>query len=196
MHIFAPMKAVWEQEIEECLDCLRRGGVLLYPTDTIWGLGCDPRNAEAVTNLFELKGRPADKSLILLAGNVDQVKAIVGDIPNAILPELATDRPTTIVYPSCITLAPGVAGADGSVAIRIAKDPFCQALAAAYGFPIVSTSANISGQAFAGSFADIDRSIIAGADKVVSWRQTEKIVAQPSRILKVLDDGKVQLIRP
>lgn len=193
---FAPMKADWELEIEACLQCLDSGGVLLYPTDTIWGLGCDPRNGEAVKRLFELKGRPADKSLILLASSLEQVRGIAGEVPELILEESLSARPTTVVYPSSTALAPGVAAADGSVAIRIAQDPFCKALTAAFGMPITSTSANLSGQAFAGSFADVAEPIVAGADYVVRWRQAEKISAQPSRILKLSPDGKVQVLRP
>jgi L-threonylcarbamoyladenylate synthase len=192
------MNPQWTAEIPAALQCLQAGGILLYPTDTIWGLGCDPRDAAAVEKLFTLKGRPKEKSLILLASSVQQVQSIVTEIPPAAIDLLQSrsDRPLTIIYPQARGLAPDVASQDGSIAIRITQDPFCQALITAFGHPVTSTSANLSGQSFNGSFSDIPASIIDGAHCVIRHRQGETIHALPSRIIKILPGNQIQVIRP
>jgi L-threonylcarbamoyladenylate synthase len=196
--IIAAMNTAWESDLASCLACLRAGGVILYPTDTIWGLGCAPSSAAAVSKIYDMKGRGAEKSLILLASSLDQVSRLVGDIPDAARQQMkeAGDRPITIIYPRVLGAASAVAAADGSLAIRVTVDPFCKALIDAFGHPVTSTSANLSGQPFTGSFADIHRSLVQSADYVVRWRQAEEIHAAPSRIVKLLEDGNVQEIRP
>jgi L-threonylcarbamoyladenylate synthase len=192
------MNTAWESDLSSCLACLHAGGVMLYPTDTIWGLGCDPYSALAVARIYALKGRGAEKSLILLASSLDQVTRLVGDIPDAARQQMnmAGDRPVTIIYPRVLGAASAVAAEDGSLAIRVTSDPFCKVLIEAFGHPITSTSANLSGQPFSGSYADIHWSLVQGADYVVGWRQSETIHAAPSRIVKLLEDGNVQEIRP
>jgi L-threonylcarbamoyladenylate synthase len=192
------MNPPWAHEIPSAVACLKSGGTLLYPTDTIWGLGCDPRNTAAVEKLFILKGRPKEKSLILLASSVAQVQSIVGNIPAAAIHLLHTpsDRPLTIVYPESKKIGEGIAAPDGSIAIRITQDPFCQALITAFDHPITSTSANLSGHPFNGTFQDIPSQIRTGADHIIHHRQDENTQSPPSKIIKLLPDGTLQVIRP
>jgi L-threonylcarbamoyladenylate synthase len=195
---FGAMDAILQEELDRSLQCLRAGGVLLYPTDTIWGLGCDPWDLQAVNRIYEIKLRPADKSLILLASTSAQVAAIVGEISLAAWAEMeaAGDRPLTIVYPAAADTYRELMSADGSIAIRITRDPFCKALIDRFGRPITSTSANVSGSAFGGNFWEIPTRIVEGVDHVVAWRREESMASAPSRIVKLLADGKVQEIRP
>lgn len=173
------------EDLSKCLETLWGGGVILYPTDTIWGLGCDPRNADAVRRLFELKQRPPEKSLLLLAADKVQVEAVVREMPPGVEEAIeASEKPLTIIYPAKVGLAPGVCAQDGSVGIRIPADPFCLALTEAFGFPITSTSANLSDQAFNGSFRNVHPSIVEGADHAVGWRRGDKMSSVPSRIVK------------
>ena len=183
-------------DVSACLQALRAGGVILYPTDTIWGLGCDPRNADAVRRLFSLKQRPPEKSVLLLAAGMEQVEMVAGEIPAGTEAQISgSDRPLTIIYPNADGLAHGVCAEDGSVGIRIPDDPFCKALTEAYGFPITSTSANLSNQPFDGSFSDVPSAIVEGADHVVVWRRAAKVDRRPSRIVKWMGAGEWLVIR-
>lgn len=184
-------------DVEACVKTLQTGGVILYPTDTIWGLGCDPRNAAAVARIFELKRRPPSKSILLLAADEKQVEDLVGELPEGMEEQIsAAGKPLTIVYPHAAGLAEGVCAADGSVGIRIPEDDFCHALTEAFGGALTSTSANISEQAFDGSFQDVPESIREGVDYVVNWKQEVKEFGEPSRIVKWMGEGEWKLIRP
>jgi L-threonylcarbamoyladenylate synthase len=187
----------WETEIAQVVLTLRSGGVVLYPTDTIWGLGCDPENSAAVRKLFELKGRPAQKSLILLADNWNRLAPYIKVLPIDQLEKLrkTSPRPLTVILPDAEGLAIGVTAEDQSVGVRVTDDPFCKALIEKFGKPITSTSANLSGMAFGGSFVDVDPSIVAGADYVVHWRQGEMVGGLASRVVRLLPEGKVEVIR-
>lgn len=135
-----------KEQIEEAVKVLRAGGILLYPTDTIWGIGCDATDEKAVERVFEIKQRADSKSLIILASDMDMVARYVREIPEmAVTVESLSDKPLTIIYPEGINLAPNVTAEDGSIAIRIPKNDFCVELVRRFGKPIVSTSANVSG---------------------------------------------------
>ena len=135
-----------KEQIEEAVKVLRAGGILLYPTDTIWGIGCDATDEKAVERVFEIKQRADSKSLIILASDMDMVACYVREIPEmAVTVESLSEKPLTIIYPEGINLAPNVTAEDGSIAIRIPKNDFCVELVRRFGKPIVSTSANVSG---------------------------------------------------
>ena len=189
------MKAEWENDIDECLSVLSNGGTILYPTDTIWGIGCDATNEEAVSKIISLKQRPDSKSfVVLVTGERDILKHVAA-------PDLAlfnyldtVAKPTTVIYPDAIGLAENVPAKDGSVAIRICNDTFCRQLIKRLRKPIVSTSANFSGDPSPLSFSDIDLKIIKGVDYAVQYRRDDTIPSQPSSIIK-WQNGQVIVIR-
>jgi L-threonylcarbamoyladenylate synthase len=161
-----------ENDLRKSLAVLRRGGIILYPTDTIWGLGCDATNQEAVDRLSEIKKRKDNKGLLVLIDDPERLSDYVAEIPE-IAWELVTmsDQPLTIVYPGGINLPVNVLHSDGSVGIRITGDNFCRELIRRFGKPVVSTSANISGEPFPSTFADITEEIKSRADYIVKWRK-------------------------
>ncbi|PZW40539.1 MULTISPECIES: L-threonylcarbamoyladenylate synthase [Mesonia] len=182
-------------EIHECLTVLKRGGLILYPTDTVWGIGCDATNAEAVEKVFALKKRAESKSLICLVSDYKMLNQYVEEIP-----EVAYDilkfaaKPTTIIFDDPIRVAENLIAEDNSLAIRVCKDMFCNKLIRKFKRPIVSTSANISGQPTPKSFDQISPEILKGVDYVVNLQPANKS-AKPSTIIKLTLDGKVQIIR-
>ena len=191
--------------IDSALQVLRSGGVILYPTDTIWGLGCDATNPKAVERIFQIKKRPEAKSLVLLASDLNMVAKYVKAIPNIAIDLVeVNDRPMTIIYPDAITsdvadrhyIARNAVAEDGSVGIRIPLSEFCVELARKLGRPIVSTSANISGEPSPQVFADIPQEIRDAADYVVPQRLEKDSTGFASQIIKVEMDGCVQIIRP
>ncbi|PID70905.1 MAG: threonylcarbamoyl-AMP synthase [Flavobacteriales bacterium] len=169
--------------------------VILYPTDTVWGLGCDATSEEAVSKIYKIKKRSESKSLVILVDGLAKLKKIVKHIPEKAL-EILNDskRPTTIIYNNPQKLAKNVIAKDNTVAIRIVQDEFCQQLIAQFGKPIVSTSANVSGNPTPQSFKEIDNSILDAVDYVVNLHQ-DKICSTPSRIIKINDTGNVDVIR-
>ncbi len=184
-----------QTEIAHALATLKAGNLLLYPTDTVWGIGCDASNAAAVEKVYRLKNRPGNKALICLVSDFDMLKHHVQNIPDAVVKIIHTStRPTTIVYEHPVGIAKNLIGVDHSLAIRICHNPFCQKLIREFGAPIVSTSANISGRPNPKNFAQISPEIIKGVDYVVNL-QREKEDAAPSRILKVETDGTITIIR-
>jgi L-threonylcarbamoyladenylate synthase len=186
-----------EKEINKCIEVMKRGGTILYPTDTIWGIGCDATNEEAVEKIYMLKKRVSVKSLIILLADV-------GDIPGYIetIPEIAFDlmknvtKPLTIIYPNSRNLPKNVVAADNSIAIRIVKEEFCIRLIRAFGKPIVSSSANISGERPPLVFKMISKEIINGVDYVVKLYQDRLQEIKPSRIIKLDENGEFNIIRP
>ncbi|MCL7988766.1 L-threonylcarbamoyladenylate synthase [Sphingobacterium sp. lm-10] len=183
-------------DVSKALETLHAGGIILYPTDTIWGIGCDATNAEAVEKVFALKGRDQAKSMILLLHNDNQLASYVNDIPDVAYQLIeVTDRPLTIIYSLAKNLPTNVLAADGSVGIRIADHPFCQQLLQRFRKPIVSTSANLSGQPSPRSFLDIDPEISAGADYVARFGQEDTEEREPSVIIKLDPSGKFEFIR-
>lgn len=186
----------YSNDLKSALDTLREGGVVLFPTDTIWGLGCDATNPEAVSRIFRIKNREDSKSLIILVNGYGMLERFVTSIPDVAVNILeVADKPLTIIYPQGKHLAPGICAEDGSVGIRLCMDPFCNELITRFRKPLVSTSANISGTAFPSSFREIDEKIIRSADFVVRYRQNENKKNPPSSIIKVNNDGTIEIIR-
>ena len=183
-------------DIKECIKVLQNGGLILYPTDTIWGIGCDATNAKAVEQIYLLKQRANAKSMVVL---VDDEKKIAAYIPK---PDLkifdyikGIHKPTTVIYEGAVGLAANVISTDGTAAIRIANDEFCQQLIREFNKPIVSTSANISGYPPPQFFADIDIQIKNGVDYIVHHRQDDTTPSNPSAIIKWNTDGTIAIIR-
>ncbi|WP_293306186.1 L-threonylcarbamoyladenylate synthase [Pedobacter sp. UBA5917] len=183
-------------EINKAFEVLKSGGVILYPTDTIWGLGCDATNPEAVDKVLKIKNRPAEKSLIVLLDVDSKLQGYVTEIPDVAydLIEYA-ENPLTIVFPGAKNLAPNVINADGSVGIRIAKHDFCTPLIQRFRKPVVSTSANLSGQPSPKFFDDIDPAIIDAVDYVVDFEQENRTNRKPSTIMKLSPGGQFEFIR-
>lgn len=187
---------IFQEDVEACLQVLRRGGIILYPTDTIWGIGCDATSAAAVQRIYELKQRPANKSMIILLADEKDILQYVADPHPAIFEYLKTvDRPTTVIYAHALHLPDNLVNADGSIAIRIVREPFCRHLLKRFQKPLVSTSANLSGGPSPATFNDVPDAIKQGVDYVVRYRQDDTTPAQPSRIVKFTADGQLVVIR-
>ena len=189
-------RAQQETDIVQCLKVLSNGGLILYPTDTVWGIGCDATNAEAVKRIYQLKQRDDSKALIVLLDSAEHLDHYVVDVPE-IARELidVAVKPLTIIYEGAYNLAPNVLGSEDSVGIRIPNDEFCHRLCERFGKPIVSTSANVSGKATAKTFADIDTSIVQGVDYAVEYRREDTTARQPSNIILLSRDGTFKIIR-
>lgn len=177
------------------IDALKTGKTILYPTDTIWGIGCDATNEAACQRILEIKQRPENKSFILLVDSFQMIEKYIPEFP-AVCYDLVdlSDKPLTIIYPNAQGLAPSVLAQDGSVGIRLTKDPICLSLIRSIKKPIVSTSANISGQPFPTNFEGIDSSIKTKVDAIVDLRTNEQLTS-PSQIIKIGLDSSIQVIR-
>jgi L-threonylcarbamoyladenylate synthase len=184
-----------KEELKRSADILRKGGVILYPTDTVWGLGCDATNEQAVQKIFAIKKRNESKSMIVLVAESHQVEFY------ASVPEVTRDlvefseKPLTIIYPKAKGVAKSLMAEDGSIAIRVVKDEFCQQLITLLRKPLVSTSANISGEPAPANFSEISEAIKSNVDYVVNLRQDEMKKAIPSQIIKIGLDGVIEIIR-
>lgn len=180
----------------EAIQTLKSGGVLLYPSDTIWGLGCDVRNDQAIDKILELKNRPASKGLIVLISKMEQLSEYVEQVPDLAwdLVEFAED-PLTIIYPKGKNVSPSLLGPDGSIAIRLVKDEFCKGLIYRYQRAIVSTSANLSGEPSPLNFAGIAPSIVDGVDYVLKNSAGEGAAKKASKIVQLGLHGDYKLIR-
>lgn len=186
----------FDSDIKASLKVLQAGGLILYPTDTVWGIGCDATNQRAVSKIYELKRREDGKSMIvLLAGENEIPKYVTQPDPRIFDYIKGIHKPTTVIYEGGIGLARNVIQEDGTIAIRITNDPFCKQLIQKFGKPIVSTSANISGYPAPAVFADIDVAIKNGVDYVVQHRQDELTPSAPSAIIKWNADGSLKVIR-
>jgi L-threonylcarbamoyladenylate synthase len=185
----------YSEDLKIALNTLREGGVILYPTDTIWGLGCDATYQDAVERIFKIKKRRESKSLIILVNGFAMLERYVRNIPDVAAEILdVSDKPITIIYPEGKNLAPGVCNEDGSVGIRICNDDFCNELITRFRKPLVSTSANFSEVPSPSHFYEIEDDIIRSADYVVKYRQdTNKNT--PSSVIKVDDNGVIKIIR-
>ena len=182
-------------EIENCIAVLKKGGLILYPTDTVWGIGCDATNPEAVDKVFKLKQRSDEKSLICLVHDFRMLNEYVENVPEVAYDILKfAKKPTTIIYDDPIRVAENIIAADNSLAIRVTKDEFCKKIIQRFRKPLVSTSANISGEKTPQSYSEIDPLILEGVDYVVNLHH-EKKSGKPSSIIKLKNDGSVKVIR-
>lgn len=186
----------YETDIEKSLKVLLEGGTLLYPTDTIWGLGCDATNQAAVQKIYRIKSRSEAKSLIILIDDFAKLSTYVESVP-AITSDLleSITNPVTIIYSNARKLASNVIAPDGTIAIRIVKDDFCKALINRFGKPIVSTSANISGVEPPALFSQVSDDIKNAVDYIVTYKQDFFTRAKPSTIIRLRDDGMYTIIR-
>lgn len=184
-------------EVEEALNVLRSGGIILYPTDTIWGLGCDATNDVAVKKIFGLKQRDDSKSLIILVADERDILQYVAAPDLAVFDFIEKQqKPTTVIFENAVNLPDVLIAEDGSIGIRMVKDEFCRHVIKRLRKPIISTSANISGQPSPKFFDDIAEEIKTGVDHIVQWRQEDKKPAQPSQIIKWKDGSSYEIIRP
>lgn len=183
-------------DIQKALETLRSGGVILYPTDTIWGIGCDATNPEAVDKVYRLKGRSKDKSLIILLEADHQLAAYVNEVPEVAYQLIeCTEKPLTIIYSHAKNLAPNLLADDGSIGIRIVRHPFCQQLLKRFRKPIVSTSANPSGMPAPRWFDEIDEGIRNSVDYMVRHGQEDQTERHPSTIMKLEPGGRFIFLR-
>lgn len=197
-----------EQDIKNAVEVLRRGGVILYPTDTVWGIGCDATNAEAVKRVYDIKQRDDSKAMICLVDSDARLQRYVRQVPDVawqLIDSLQTAttpdgspsviKPTTIILDGAVNLAPNLIAADGSIALRITTEPFSRELCYRFQKALVSTSANISGEPAAQNYQDIDPRIIEQVDYVCWSRRQEHKPHQPSSIIRLRQNGEVEIIR-
>ena len=184
-----------KDKINKAKEVVLNGGVILYPTDTIWGIGCSPMIESAVKKIFKIKRRSNNKFLISLVSNIEMLERYVKNIPEYVLKYLYDESPTTIIYPKVKGLNHILYGKNESIAIRLVKDNFCKALIDEINIPLISTSANISGNPFPKEFKEIDKRIINQVDYVVNLSDSNLINSKPSRIIKVSLNGQIELIR-
>lgn len=185
-----------EDDIRQAVEVMRRGGIILYPTDTIWGIGCDATNAEAVARIYQIKQRDDSKALICLVDSDARLQRYVRNVPDVAwdIMELAT-KPTTVILDNAVNLAPNLIADDGSIAMRITREPFSRELCYRFQKPIVSTSANISGQPAAQNYRDITPELLDAVDYVCWTRRQEHKPHHPSSIIKIKENGEMQIIR-
>jgi L-threonylcarbamoyladenylate synthase len=182
-------------EIENAIAVLKKGGIILYPTDTVWGIGCDATRPGAIERIYQLKKRANDKSLICLVSDLNMLEQYVEQVPKAAYDVIKFSvTPTTIVYDDPIRISENLIAADNSLAIRIVEDEFCKKLIRKFKRPLVSTSANLSGEKTPLNFQEISKEILEGVDYVVNL-QRDKNAAKSSTIIKIKNDGTVKVIR-
>ena len=185
-----------EDDIRSAVEVMRKGGVILYPTDTVWGIGCDATNAEAVARVYEIKKRADSKALICLVDSDARLQRYVKKVPNVAWELLdCADKPTTVILDGAVNLAPNLIAEDGSIALRITQEAFSKELCYRFQKAIVSTSANISGEPTAQNYCDISQEIIDAVDYVCWTRRQEHKPHKPSSIIKLGLGGEVEIIR-
>jgi L-threonylcarbamoyladenylate synthase len=188
-----------EEDIRNAVETMRKGGVILYPTDTVWGIGCDATNAEAVKRVYEIKQRDDSKALICLVDSDARMQRYFRNVPDVawqLIDSLADGgKPTTLILDGAINLAQNLIAEDGSVGMRITNEPFSKELCYRFQKAIVSTSANISGESAAQNYSDIDPRIIEAVDYVCWSRRQEHKPHQPSSIIKLKENGEVTVVR-
>ena len=186
----------FDEDIKACVEVLKKGGLILYPTDTIWGIGCDATNPDAVKRVYDLKRRADNKALIVLLDSVDHLDHYVVDVPEMAYSLLdVAVKPLTIIYEGAFNIAHNLMGEADSVGIRVPREEFSQRLCASFGRPIVSTSANVSGEPTAHNFAEITSSIKSGVDYVVHYRQDDESEHDASNIIMLRSDGTFKILR-
>lgn len=184
-----------DKELQQSLDILKKGQLLLYPTDTVWGIGCDATNFEAVQKIFKLKQRDDQKALICLVNDVTHLNYCIEEVPKVAYDIIKySTKPTTIIYDNPLRVAENLIAPDNTLAIRIVDNGFCGKLLKTFKKPLVSTSANISGQPTPQSFSEIENPILKGVDYVVDLERQNKSI-QPSTIIRIKTNGEVKIIR-
>ena len=184
-----------EDDIKKAVEVMKKGGVILYPTDTVWGIGCDATNADAVAKVYAIKHRDDSKALICLVDSDARIQRYVRNVPEVAwdLLELA-EKPTTVILDNAVNLAPNLIAEDGSIAMRITRESFSKELCYRFQKPIVSTSANISGEPAAQNYCDISEELINAVDYVCWSRRQEHKPHTPSSIIKLSENGEVKII--
>lgn len=185
-----------KEDIQNAIDVMKKGGVILYPTDTVWGIGCDATNPDAVAKVYKIKRRDDSKALICLVDSDARLQRYVRNVPNVAWDLLdVADKPTTVIFDGAVNLAPNLIAEDGSIGIRITKEVFSKELCFRFQKAIVSTSANISGEPAAANYCDISQEILDSVDYVCGSRRDEKKKHSPSSIIKLGPNGEVKVIR-
>lgn len=185
-----------EEDIKKACEVMRNGGVILYPTDTIWGIGCDATNEETVKKVYDLKKRADNKAMLVLIDNPVKLQTYVEDVPEIAWDLIeASDKPLTIIYDKGKNLAANLLGDNGSIGIRVSKEQFSRDLCFRFRKPLVSTSANVSGEPSPANFSEISEAIKNGVDYIVQYRQDDLSKAAPSSIIKLGEGGLFQIIR-
>lgn len=184
------------EDIKQAVEVLKRGGIILYPTDTIWGIGCDATNPEAVKRVYEIKHRDDSKAMICLVDSSMRMQRYVKDVPSVAwdLIEMAT-KPTTVILDNAVNLAENLIAEDGSIAMRVTSEPFSKELCYRFQKPLVSTSTNISGEPAASNYRDISEELLKAVDYVCWSRRQEHKPHTPSSIIKLTKEGEITLIR-
>jgi len=185
-----------QEDIKNAVEVLRKGGVILYPTDTVWGIGCDATNAEAVARVYEIKRRDDSKAMICLVDSDGRLQRYVRQVPEVAWQLLdCAEKPTTVILDGAVNLAPNLIADDGSVALRITREAFSKELCFRFQKAIVSTSANISGEPAAQNYRDISPEIVGAVDYVCRTRRQEHLPHEPSGIIRLGMGGEVKIIR-
>ena len=185
-----------EEDIRQAVETMRKGGVILYPTDTVWGIGCDATNAEDVARIYKIKQRDDSKAMICLVDSDARLQRYVRNVPNVAWELLdCVDKPTTVILDGAVNLASNLIADDGSIALRITDEPFSKELCYRFQKAVVSTSANISGEPAAQNYCDISQDILDAVDYVCWSRRQEHKPHTPSSIIKLGMDGEVRIIR-
>lgn len=190
------MKMNQQDDIKKAIEVMKNGGVILYPTDTVWGIGCDATNAEAVAKVYKIKHRDDSKALICLVDSSVRLQRYVRNVPEVAwqVMELAT-KPTTVIFDNAVNLAPNLIAEDGSIGMRVTQEDFSKELCYRFQKPIVSTSANISGEPAAENYKDISEELLNSVDYVCYSRRQEKKPHTPSSIIRIKVNGEVEIIR-
>jgi L-threonylcarbamoyladenylate synthase len=186
----------FRQEVDSAVDILLAQQVILYPTDTVWGLGCDAEVPRAVEKLYKLKGRPEGTPSIVLVADLAMLRRYAAEVPAELEAALAAQtRPTTYILPASRIVAPALIAPDGTVGLRVVQDDFCHKVVRRLGHGLVSTSANKTGEPTPATFAEVSPAIVRGVDHVVSWRQDDATRVAPSRIVRLSADGALEVVR-
>ncbi len=186
----------FQDVLKKATEVLKQGGIIVYPTDTVWGIGCDAKNKEAVARIYTLKKRADAKSMLCLVSNVAMLERHISEVPDAAYDIIdLSENPTTIIFDNPIGVAPNLIAPDNSLGIRVAKDKFCSYLSQNIKGPLVSTSANLAGQPTPKNFQEISQEILKGVDYIVPL-EPEFHTNKPSTIIKLTSSGLVKVIRP
>jgi sua5/yciO/yrdC/ywlC family protein len=189
-------KMTRQEDIQKAAEVMRKGGIIIYPTDTVWGIGCDATNPEAVAKIYKIKHREDSKALVCIVDSDARLQRYVRNVPDVAWQLIdAVVKPTTLILDEAVNLAPNLIGEDGSIGIRITNEPFSKELCYRFQKAIVSTSANISGEPAAQNYRDISEEILSAVDYVCTSRRQEHKPHQPSTIIKVGATGEINIIR-